>query len=82
MYVYWIGNGCVPHIVMYWAALKHSPEYHILSTHNDLEKGKAVCQAHGQTVELFTAKTRVSGVLEMSFILSEASFVCSPNITA
>lgn len=35
---------------------------------------EAVCQSRERTVELFTAKTRVSSVLEMSFILSEASF--------
>ena len=33
-YIYGIGNGRVPPIVLYWAALKHSPEYLVLAKIN------------------------------------------------
>ena len=33
-YVYGIGNGRAPPIVLHWAALKHSPEYLALAKIN------------------------------------------------
>ena len=75
-YVYVIGNGHAPPIVLHWAALKHSPVYLVLTKINWKVTFEAVCWVCVRTVELFTEKTRVTGVLERSFILSEASIVC------
>ena len=72
-YVYRIGNRRALPKVMHWAALKYFPEYSRFSERSPFE---AICQTHGLTVECFTAKTRVSGILEIWFALSEASFIC------
>ena len=61
-------------LVLHWAALTPSSKYIALAKVKR-KPFAVICRVLGWTVELFLVKTRLSSVLEMSFVLSEASFV-------